>query len=287
MDEEDTAVAPESKTSIDLEEEEDEQVKELTPFDSDEPSVVNFSNTLSYELYKLKDPFMKCILYDKPTIFSRVVSTQSTDAGKEKLIEIIPEEVVEVPKKQLKDVRALYDSLASEKRKFLEKIYTIKKPKDDVTRWIHKSDSDTQTDSYSCTCTSDAMLLEKRKLEYLMGITGVDEFQLPERKPDLEEIIYEEPFEEILTGATAAMRQAQKYLRMHRIFEFFQFLITHLLSKTPGIYSGDKIGHGNKILFCRKSHRISNEFVGYVLGVSRRFYASTSFISKIPFGLFV
>lgn len=41
---------------------------------------------------------------------------------------------------------------------------------------------------------------------------------------------------------TEAMRRAQRYLRSHRIFEIFQFLIAHLLGALPGeweVISGD------------------------------------------------
>lgn len=38
------------------------------------------------------------------------------------------------------------------------------------------------------------------------------------------------------SGTTESMKQAQKYLRVHRIFEFFQFTISHMLSALPGKY---------------------------------------------------
>lgn len=44
-----------------------------------------------------------------------------------------------------------------------------------------------------------------------------------------EELIEEPP------KTTEAMRQAQRYLRVHKIFELFQFLIAHLLSVLPGM----------------------------------------------------
>lgn len=231
----------------------DQQTK-IPHYDDNDARSLDFSNTLSYELYKLKQPHYKCLIYDKGPLFNKVVSSTS-----EQLIIKPPEEsttvtkssetVVEVTKKELKNVKALYDSLASEKRKFLEKIYTIKKPKDDPKKWIRKADSDSQTDSCICSCTTESLILEKRKLEYLMGLTTVDEYPTAERKQDLQEIIYEEPIEDLPTGVSIAMREAQKYLRIHRIFEFYQFLITHLLSASPGkkIHIFDDVYH--KFLF--------------------------------------
>ena len=39
---------------------------------------------------------------------------------------------------------------------------------------------------------------------------------------------------ENLTGSTEAMRRAQRYLRVHQVFQLFQFLIAHLLSALSG-----------------------------------------------------
>lgn len=238
-------LAVEGVEDVEEEEEIKERRKNETIFaddDNDDVSQqVNFSNTLSYELYKLKDPHFKCLIYDKEKLFNKVVHSTSDRLISSKEIpststDESTEELVEVKRKTLKDVRQLYDALASEKRKFLERIYTIKKPIDDPKRWIRKIDSDTQTDAFSCTCSTETLLNEKKKLEYLMGLNTVDEFQTMPLTPDLEEIVYEEHDEDELNAATESMKQAQKYLRIHRIFEFYQFLITHLLSATPGIW---------------------------------------------------
>lgn len=46
---------------------------------------------------------------------------------------------------------------------------------------------------------------------------------------EVEEVIEEQPE----TGENLAMRQAQRYLRVHKIFELLQFMTCHLLSACP------------------------------------------------------
>lgn len=54
-------------------------------------------------------------------------------------------------------------------------------------------------------------------------------FQKREVKPTS----IEDEDEDIDLIMTQAMRKARRYLRKHKIFEFFQFLIAHLLSEAP------------------------------------------------------
>ncbi|XP_025831995.1 uncharacterized protein LOC108740725 isoform X2 [Agrilus planipennis] len=103
------------------------------------------------------------------------------------------------------------------------------------------TDFDKSTSSQTeITLTSSASTVEieqkKKKLEYFMGITAtMDEAEEEKAEEEVSKYVqFEEvPSEEIFTGDTESMRQAQKYLRVHRIFEFFQFLIAHLLSAIP------------------------------------------------------
>lgn len=80
---------------------------------------------------------------------------------------------------------------------------------------------------------------QRRQLDYLRKIMGCAGESVGEFKEE-EKMIFEERqfladiMEESCTEVTEAMRQARKYLRTHKIFEFFQFLIAHLLSKVPG-----------------------------------------------------
>lgn len=170
-----------------------------------------------------------CFVYSQADLFQKVIHSQEPETA------VIEQSVerIEINKKDLRSKSVLYEALASDRRKHLEKLYSIKKV--DRGAW-RKLDSSSQTDSCSCThSTTYSSNESKKKLEYLLGIEcgDEDEATLPTR-PDLEQIVYEEPADEDYTGTTEAMRQAQKYLRTHKIFQFYQFLITHLLSACPG-----------------------------------------------------
>lgn len=47
--------------------------------------------------------------------------------------------------------------------------------------------------------------------------------------------LQEEPEPPPPPQTSEAMKHAQRYLRMHKIFELFQFLTAHLLSAVPGL----------------------------------------------------
>lgn len=66
-----------------------------------------------------------------------------------------------------------------------------------------------------------------------MGIAGVP-LEEEACSEEWEQRKFQEELEERPPKTTEAMRQAQRYLRSHKIFEFFQFLIAHLLSVLPG-----------------------------------------------------
>lgn len=97
----------------------------------------------------------------------------------------------------------------------------------------------------------------KHALKYLMGLKETDEFENEgiEVKVD----IVEEKEVQKLTGATESMRQAQKYLQVHRIFECFQFIIAHMLSALPGKQRDFVTMYYFPItipILCREPHRI-------------------------------
>lgn len=73
-----------------------------------------------------------------------------------------------------------------------------------------------------------------KRLQYLMGIIGVQAQEEEASVQEWEPPKQAEEVEEQLPQTTEAMKQAQKYLRTHKIFELFQFLIAHLLSAIPG-----------------------------------------------------
>ncbi|GJQ67964.1 hypothetical protein Trydic_g16720 [Trypoxylus dichotomus] len=99
-------------------------------------------------------------------------------------------------------------------------------------------------DSKSQTDFSDSvpnMECAKKELNYLMGLsTECEEKEGREEEgeggsqrsaEDMDNVYVDE--KEEISGETEAMRQAQRYLRVHRIFEFYQFLVAHLLSAAP------------------------------------------------------
>lgn len=94
-----------------------------------------------------------------------------------------------------------------------------------TSRTSEKISTETETETESL---SSATSGNKRQLEYLMGLTTVEEEQI-----DVVEVKQDVPQAEFKYSTSASMMKAQKYLRHHRIFDFFQFIITHLLGKQP------------------------------------------------------
>lgn len=84
-----------------------------------------------------------------------------------------------------------------------------------------------QTESTSKSETTS----EKQAIKYLMGLETADEEE--GTTAEIAEEV-EKKQEEEISYTSESMKQAQKYLRVHRIFEFFQFIIAHMLSALPG-----------------------------------------------------
>lgn len=101
-----------------------------------------------------------------------------------------------------------------------------------VTETERFTDSKSQTESTSRTDSRGGSA--RKRLRYLMGIPsdGEHEGEGQDSRNEIEEIVVDE---EPLSGETAAMKHAQRYLRIHRIFEFYQYLVAHLLSAIPGM----------------------------------------------------
>lgn len=94
-------------------------------------------------------------------------------------------------------------------------------------------DSRSQTDASDTTKSSTSST--KKALNYLIGISPASEDQEEEQQEspeEVERVLIDE--RDDICGETEAMKQAQRYLRVHRIFEFYQFLVAHLLSALPG-----------------------------------------------------
>lgn len=98
------------------------------------------------------------------------------------------------------------------------------------------TETEKYSDTKSQTETTEEISAEsaKKRLQYLMGLSTEGEAEEGTRMVDHIEQVAIEDAEE-LTGETEAMKQAQRYLRIHRIFEFYQFLVAHLLSAAPGM----------------------------------------------------
>nr|CAI5857232.1 unnamed protein product [Callosobruchus analis] len=73
---------------------------------------------------------------------------------------------------------------------------------------------------------------QKMQLEYLMGLQadGEEYLGMEVKKREGEA---EEETDDFIYSTSVSMKNAQKYLRVHRIFDFFQFIIAHLLQAAP------------------------------------------------------
>lgn len=158
----------------------------------------------------------------------------------------------------LRNLKSLEDALQKDEEKKMRELYMMKSSPLQIQTPVRshgsfseyygsemgQSEAMSQTELSSTSTasrTSQKSFGQQKRLEYLLGITteGEGEEQEEAVKNKLDEIVYEEQgTEEELTGTTEAMKQAQKYLKSHKIFEFFQFLIANMLSNLPGIYGG-------------------------------------------------
>lgn len=157
----------------------------------------------------------------------------------------------------LRNLQSLQDALQHDEDKKMKELYMTKSkescPSQTQTSLSHGSFSEyygsmPQSEAMSQTepsISSASRTSQKSsgliKLEYLMGITteGEGEGVQEDRVKPLDDILYDDDqrIVEELTGTTEAMKQAQKYLKSHKIFEFFQFLIANMLSNLPGMYT--------------------------------------------------
>ncbi|EFA00374.1 uncharacterized protein LOC103312206 [Tribolium castaneum] len=93
----------------------------------------------------------------------------------------------------------------------------------------------TKSKSSVFTSESETISAKSPSLEYLMGL-AIDDGEFEEmKKPVLGKLesIAGETEEEVDSKMTEAMKRARKYLRQHKIFQFFRFLIAHMLSEVP------------------------------------------------------
>ncbi|CAH1367615.1 unnamed protein product [Tenebrio molitor] len=91
-----------------------------------------------------------------------------------------------------------------------------------------------QSKSTSFTMDSDMISVKSPSLQYLMGLAEATEEYEPGEPPEEQPESIEGEVESVADERmTQAMRMARRYFRQHKIFEFFQFLIAHMLSELP------------------------------------------------------
>lgn len=94
-----------------------------------------------------------------------------------------------------------------------------------------KITTETETDMST---VSSGISVQQEKLIYLMGLDADtwEEEAYPREEELVKEMLEKESDDFVFSPASTTFL-AQKYLRTHRIFDFFQFIITHLLSAAP------------------------------------------------------
>lgn len=191
------------------------------------------SDELGSKTSVVKDLYMRP-LYDKENLFTTVLDT-NTDGDISKSV------LLQIDKSKLKNLASLSNIIQDRDDIDIQSVSTVRMKSrksscfftgvnfgnDDVD--FHPAQSSTTS------TTSDlSTFYAQKQLQYLMKLMPFDEYEEEAVSEPSEEISVEEVVEE--NGKTEAMRQAQKYLRVHKIFEFFQFLTSHLLSAAPGSY---------------------------------------------------
>lgn len=182
-------------------------------------------------------------------LFAQIVDTESISRGSSSI-----DTSILVTGFGLRNTKSLQDALrkAAEKKRLLEqkRIAEAAASEEGSEHLGDQTDDDKSSIQYGLALThsdkSSSISLpslksseQRRQLEYLRKIMGCIGEEAGEFKDEEKLVTEQREFladivEEASIDATEAMRQAQKYLRTHKIFEFFQFLIAHLLSKLPG-----------------------------------------------------
>ncbi|KAJ8945972.1 hypothetical protein NQ314_009004 [Rhamnusium bicolor] len=131
----------------------------------------------------------------------------------------------------IRNLQSLQNALQEEEEKRLLELYKYQR---EESRTTISSTVSSKTTSKSAETETDMpavksdMSVQKQKLEYLLGIeTEAEEEYLGQIEP------LEEAEDQFIYSASVSMKTAQRYLRTHRIFDFFQFIIAHLLSASP------------------------------------------------------
>lgn len=177
-----------------------------------------------YELdeYKLKE-------MDQDALFSKVAKQTSKDQIQVQEVKEDDKGSILITGFGMRNLKSLQDLLAAEEKRLYE-LYL--REQEMLARQAKRSPETTpptskkSDDKVSETMTDKGSVGDVR-LQYLMGL---EEQATEEFAP--EEHVYG-PREDFEYSTSVCMRKAQKYLRAHRIFDFFQFIIAQLLSSTP------------------------------------------------------
>ncbi|KAJ8923146.1 hypothetical protein NQ315_001700 [Exocentrus adspersus] len=158
-----------------------------------------------------------------------------------------PNESILVTGFGIRNLKSLQDALKLDERKRLYELYKIRKTdsaressttsssvKDAVSPVpSSKRSIQTETDTAS---TASSVSTQQQKLRYLMGLEQEkveEEESYPLEQDLVREMLMKQSEDNFLFSDKTSTKAAQSYLRTHRIFDFFQFIITHLLSAAP------------------------------------------------------
>ncbi|CAG9862349.1 unnamed protein product [Phyllotreta striolata] len=129
----------------------------------------------------------------------------------------------------MRNLHSLQDLLAAEEKRLYE-LYIRRQEQAAFQAKTTPSSSTTSSDKTkekSSETTTDMASAGDARLQYLLGLEQeIEEIPTPKEEVPLEK-------DDFVFSSSACMRRAQMYLRVHRIFDFFQFIIAHLLSKAP------------------------------------------------------
>ncbi|XP_072377478.1 uncharacterized protein [Diabrotica undecimpunctata] len=195
-------------------------------------------------LSELLGPLSKLSLTDfqkrnmeKEDLFAKVLTLDSAN----ELIEVKKESPsILVTGFGMRNLQSLQNALDDESKRLQEIYRRQQKQKAEIscTRTpdvslasasISTLSSTSKSTSTSETITEAEIVGERLKLEYLMGLhqDEEEEYFETELEPKGEKEL------SFIYSSSTAMKKAQHYLRVHRIFDFIRFIIAHLLGSAP------------------------------------------------------
>lgn len=142
----------------------------------------------------------------------------------------------------LRNIASLQEALEAEEHLKLKQIYRTQE-KGSITSsdgskisisTVASSGSSAKRAGSTSETQTDVSLESKQKsrIKYLMGLGADGEEEAC--TADLDIAVLQPALEHTEAPMSDAMKRAAKYLRVHKIFEFYQFIIAHLLGAMPG-----------------------------------------------------